>query len=147
MRNVVRNQVSANKNSNYDNDITRAIDDQIVIAPQYGNVGGTNPHIPPQSPNNTPRYNRAGTTKQAQYQVRQERTRDLKLHMEILRAELALVDAGKSTFSAKVVAAMRARLDLMSQEKARRDLRDLAGGKLQQTQRSFHSLGARARVA
>ena len=144
MRNVVRNQVISN--NKYDNDITRSIDSQIVIAPQYGNVGGVNPLIPPISPNNIPRGNRDGVKKQAQYDVRRERTRDLKLHMEILRAELALVDAGKSTFSANVVSAMRARLELMSNEKARRDLKDLAGGKFQ-TNRSFHSLGARARVA
>ena len=37
------------------------------------------------------------------YDVRKERTRDLKMHMAILRAELALVDCDKSTLSANCI--------------------------------------------
>jgi hypothetical protein len=42
-------------NNNYENDITKSVDAQIVIAPQYGNVNGVNPHLPPQSSKNTQR--------------------------------------------------------------------------------------------
>jgi hypothetical protein len=135
-----------NNNYNAENDDTRSIDEQIVIAPQYG-IGPVPTYDPPNHPLKTARKNCSGrTTKQPQYSVRKERTRDLKLNMEILRAELRLVDSGKFRVNESVRNAMQSRFTIMSEEKARRDLHDLAGGK-QQAGRTFYSLGARARVA
>jgi hypothetical protein len=142
----LRTEVTGNNNNYTDNDDTRAIDAQLVVAPQYGIVGRPPKFDPPNQPNTTPPKGKGPKTKPAQYVVRQERTRDLKLHMAILRAELALVVSGKLRVSDSVREAMKARITLMSEEKARRDLRDLAGGK-QRSDQSFHSLGARARVA
>jgi hypothetical protein len=152
MRNIhARNEVKGdNNNYNADNDDTRAIDAQLVIAPQYGIVGPAPSHDPPNDSNhpNKPAGPKGpvGITKQPQYSVRKERTRSLKLHMEILRAELSHVDTGQLRVSNVVRDAMARRLTIMSEEKARRDLADLAGGK-QRSRPSFYSIGARARVA
>ena len=56
MRNVVWTETMGN--NNYDNEITRSIDSQIVIAPQYGNVGKHPTLDPSNSPNNSPRGKR-----------------------------------------------------------------------------------------
>jgi hypothetical protein len=142
-------EVSGNNNYNNneaDNDVTRAIDAQIVIAPQYG-IPGPLPCVdPPKSPNNGKRRATHRRKKQPRYQVRKERTRDLKLYMAFLRAELALVAIGKLHVNGAIRAAMQERLTIMSDEMVRRDLQDLAGGKLR-SGGAFLSLGARARVA
>ncbi len=145
MRNVVRNEDMGD--NNYDNEITRSIDSQDVIAPQYGYVV-KHPQLDPTptSPGTSNTRYKRNAKRGFRYNVRSIRTKPLKVAMDILRAELALVDSGQQSFHPRVVAAMRSRLALMSTEKARRDLRDLVGGKMQ-SRGSFYSLGARARAA
>jgi hypothetical protein len=59
---------------------------------------------------------------------------------------LSHVNSGQLCVSNAVRDAMARRLTIMSEEKARRDLADLAGGK-QRSRPTFYSIGARARVA
>lgn len=132
---------------NYNN-IIQAIDEQPIIAPQYG-IMGTPPKFdpPPQSrgrrKNN--RFMRQG--KSSRSIVREQRTKDLKMCIAILEAELALISCGQLKMNASAKKAMEARLELMRAEKTRRDLRDLANGKCAPA-RGFFSLGARlARAA
>lgn len=144
----MRNSRNEGMSINYNNNDTQAIDEQLIMAPQYG-IMGTPPKFdpPPQSrgmrKNN--RFLRQG--KSSQSVVREQRTKDLKMCIAILEAELALIASGQLTVNANVKQAMDARLQLMRAEKTRRDLRDLANGKTAPTQ-SFYSLGARlARAA
>jgi len=142
---VTRNEGMKN---HYNNSVTKAIDAQLIIAPQYG-IMGTPPKFdpPPQSrgrrKNN--RFLRQG--KSSQSVVREQRTKDLKMCIAILEAELALATSGKLAVGSATQQEMEARLQMMRAEKTRRDLRDLANGKVAPT-RSFYSLGARlARAA
>lgn len=150
MRNVVRSEEMGD--NYYDNEITRSIDSQIVTAPQYG-MSGVQPQLDPPNPpknkmmrRNAHRMRRRNITKGFRYDVRADRTKALKRNLEILELLLAEFDAGKCNEQAEVVSSMRARLELMRSEMARRNLRDLAGGKMQ-NRGSFYSLGARARAA
>jgi hypothetical protein len=143
----MRNAHNEGPHINYNNTVTQDIDAQKIIAPQYGIVG-TPPKFdpPPQKPR--PRkgngYLRTNRNKAS---VLRLRTKDLKVCIAILEAELNLAGAGKLPLSANAKSAMEARLGVMRWEKTRRDLRDLAAGKTAPTKK-FFSIGARlARVA
>lgn len=144
MRKIAQQAVS---DHNYSNEITRAIDRQRVIAPQYGVVGSVRP-----DPSNPPKKSthraedKPNAGKSFNYDIRRERTRALKITRDILQYMLQDIDNGVRTERAHVVNLMRQRLQLMNSELARRNLRDLAGGKMRNCG-SFYSLGARARAA
>lgn len=143
----------APRDNDYNNDDTRAIDRQRVTAPQYWI--GSAPPSPRPDPGTPPsgrrksRRNASGKpgVKAHSYDVRRERTKGLKLDMQILAELVHRTDTGALQVQPAVRAAMRQRLQLMGDEKTRRDLRDLAAGKTQRGIGTFHSLGARVRVA
>jgi hypothetical protein len=145
MRKSTRNEGT---HINYNNSVTQAIDAQPINAPQYGIVG--KPPNDPTPPKNTRRRrnNRyLRMNKPSDTGVRQQRTKDLKLLIAILEAELALVASGQLKVSDNVRKAMESRLQVMRAEKSRRDLNDLAKGKITPNV-GFFSLGARlARAA
>ena len=132
----------------YDNNVTKAIDEQLIVAPQYGIMGTPPKFDPPPQASGKRKNNRfLRRDRSSQSIVRQQRTKDLKMCIAILEAELALAASGKLEVGSKTQQAMEARLKLMRAEKTRRDLRDLANGKTAPT-RSFFSIGARvARAA
>lgn len=133
--------------NNYDNEITRAIDSQRVIAPQYGMVGGIRPD-PSNPPKGSKRHAPAKTAQQPvrfKYDVRAQRTKALKLDKQILEFMLADALSDARISNSRSVGLMKQRLQLMREELARRNLRDLAGGRMQHG--SFYSLGARIRAA
>lgn len=143
MRKSTRNEGT---HINYNNSVTQAIDAQPINAPQYGIVGKPpNPTPPKNTRRRRNRYLRMN--KPSDTGVRQQRTKDLKLLIAILEAELALVASGQLKVSDNVRKAMEARLQAMRAEKIRRDLNDLAKGKITPNV-GFFSLGARlARAA
>lgn len=130
---------------NYDNDVTKAIDAQPVFAPQYGIVG-TPPKFDPPTPKRRKYSDKRSKERRALALVRRQTTRDIKLCIAILEAELKLAELGQLELRENVLEAMKARLRLFKDEKVRRDLRDLAKGKTAPA-RSFYSLGARVRHA
>ena len=132
---------------NYNNEVTQAIDCQLVFAPQYGIMGTPPKFDPPPQTRGKRRNNRfLRQDKSAKVLVRSQRTKDLKMCINILEAELTLIDSGKLPMTKKVRDQMETRLQLMRAEKARRDLRDLADGKITPT--GFFSVGVRlARAA
>ena len=145
-----RNGTQDPRDKNYNNEITRKIDSQPVIAPQYGIVGKAptlDPDQPPSGPHK-PRQNAAGRSKlkTKPYVVHRERTKDLKLDIALLEQFVHMAQTGAMQVKSAIRQAMEQRLDLMREEKIRRDLRDLATGR-QHHPGSFHSLGARLRVA
>lgn len=77
--------------------------------------------------------------------VRRMRTRELKLNIAVLEAELRGAADGKVHFERKVLSDMRVRLKLMRAEKTARDLRDLGRGREIPGLSAF-SLGARASI-
>lgn len=151
MRTTTRNEGTAiNK---YNNAVTEAIDKQHIIAPQYGITSNSPPKGDP--PPHKPRKPKSRMVRTAQRPPRQRisgrvvcrmRTKELKLCIEILEAELALVESGQLDVKPTVREAMMSRLTLMRKEKARRDLQDLAKGKVAPT-RSFYSIGSRLATA
>ena len=145
MRNTIRTE---GMSVNYNNNVTEAIDAQLVIAPQFG-IMGTPPKFDPPPQNRGKRSSNRflRSNKNQKSIVRQQRTKDLKVCIAILEAELDLVSTGNLLVQPSVKLAMEARLKLMRAEKTNRDLRDLAQGKTAPTT-SFYSLGARlARAA
>lgn len=143
MRNSTLRAGDTSHYSKYDNEVTKAIDTQTIIAPQYGIVGMP-PKFDPPPQSRGPRKNRflRNGKKSSTPSVRALRTKDLKMCIAILEAELALVDSGQLGLKPSIVKAMTNRLQLMRAEKTRRDLRDLANGKTPPT-RSMYSVGAR----
>lgn len=133
------------QHNNYDNDVTKAIDAQPVFAPQYGIVG-TPPKFDPPIPKRRKYSDKRSKERRALALVRRQTTRDIKLCIAILEAELKLAELGQLELRENVLEAMKARLRLFKNEKVRRDLRDLAKGKTAPA-RSFYSLGARVRHA
>lgn len=145
MRKSTRNEGT---HINYNNSVTQAIDAQPINAPQYGIIGKP-PKFDPTPPKNTRRRhnNRYLRMNKPYTGVRQQRTKDLKLLIAILEAEIALVASGQLKVSDNVHKAMESRLQVMRAEKGRRDLNDLAKGKITPNV-GFFSLGARlARAA
>jgi hypothetical protein len=116
-------------NINIDNEITAAIDAQLIIAPQYG-VMGLAPRIDPSNggPKGSKKSCHRNTTSST-YNVQNVRTRDLKITRDILNEEVRCIREGKLQVSDRVSTAMLARLDLMNQEMVRRDFRDYTARK------------------
>lgn len=134
----------------YCNEVTRAIDAQPIIAPQYGVMGNPPKYDPPPQGPKSRKSKKRGYLRSrkpsASQLVRRQRTRDLKICISILEMELQLIESGQLEVGAKAKKAMETRLQLMRDEKTRRDLRDLASGKMTPP-RSFYAIGARLKAA
>jgi hypothetical protein len=143
----MRNAYQVNCANNYDNDATRAIDSQKVVAPQYGMIGSIrpDPSTPPKSGKRHSPSKAARAPVHFNYNVRAQRTKALKRDKEILSFMLQDALSDTRMKNSRVVELMKRRLTLMSSELTRRDLRDLAGGKVRNG--SFYSLAARIKAA
>ena len=143
----MRNAYQVNCANNYDNDATRAIDSQKVVAPQYGMIGSIRPD--PSTPSKSGKRHSPSKAARApvhfNYNVRAQRTKALKRDKEILSFMLQDALSDTRMKNSRVVELMKRRLTLMSSELTRRDLRDLAGGKVRNG--SFYSLAARIKAA
>jgi hypothetical protein len=102
-----------------DNDVTRAIDSQRVIAPQYGVGGGScvPKEIPVESDSD---LNITIRLAQYPFNVRTLRTRDLKIIRESLTKDIPLAIAGQIPCAVTVI---QDQLDQLDQELLRRHLR------------------------
>src|ERR1700723_4218215 len=97
-------------NINIDNEITAAIDAQLIIAPQYG-VMGRAPRIDPSNGGPKGGSKNCHRDTSSTYNVQNVRTRDLKITRDILNEEIRCIQEGQLQVSDQVSTAMLARLD------------------------------------